>query len=259
MRFYELAYGDEYDCATEVSHRREVVGACPGDEDRPSIFHHPLVSRQKEGDEAILTIDIPFPGMLEQDFINTWISDWIILDSTAQLFKEEEFTGYELKPVRINEIKRLRKPMPIPILWELVIKGFAGIPHSDSGIKLKSWCEGCGFLRFSVPFSKTPHLIDTSLWDGSDLFWVYPFGRYIFVTERVKDVIEGNKLKGCKFIPIEEVDLPEIKVGDTLGAEALSLLYPRLSQEQILSLSKLLNIPLIPKEEIWRKALPWTP
>ncbi|MEW6104543.1 MAG: double-CXXCG motif protein [bacterium] len=251
MRFYELAYdvytsnGDYY-MAEEVSERDEIVGSCPAGKG------HPCVLRKKEGDEAILTIDIPSPKMLEQDFLCTdyeW--DYIIPERVAQLFKEAGFTGYELKPVRINEIKRLRKPMPIPTLWELVIKGFAGIPHPDSGIRLKSWCKECGYLRFLVPFPKSPHLIDTSLWDGSDFFWVCPLQKYIFVTERVKDVIEGNGLKGCRFIPMEEVKLPEKDV----GARTTSLLS-RLSEEQALSLSKLLNIPLIPKEEIWRKAIP---
>ncbi|MEW6103876.1 MAG: hypothetical protein AB1630_08725, partial [bacterium] len=241
MKFYELGYDDDnYEDAEEVSDRTEIVGWCP-------IYGrwHPGILKKKEGEEAILTIDLSSPDI--GDFIRIWgRRNLIVIDKVAQLFKEARFTGYELKPVRINKIKRMRKPKPIPKLWELVITGFAGMASSESGVKLTYKCEYCNRIKYSGCTNKSA-LIDSSQWNGSDFFFIYPMTNFIFITERVKEFIEENKLTACKTILIEEIKGIEDYL---LGGK----LYYNMPIERARAFGEPLGIYVDPKE-LWQRAI----
>jgi hypothetical protein len=204
MKFYELDYDDDnYEPdGTEVGDSMIHIGACP-----KYGLKHPFIWKKREGEKGNLIIDLPSLNI--GDFLQIWGGAWMITERTAQLFKEAGFTGYELRPVRINEVKRMKKGESIPKLWQLVVTGWGGTATPESGwAPLTSECEFCKYRKYSA-IKNFSALIDPSQWDGSDFFMVWPIVRYIFVAEKVKEFIENNRLSGCKFR--EPKDIPPIQ------------------------------------------------
>ncbi len=140
-----------------------------------------------------------------RDVMNTWHSDYIITDRVATMFKEQGFTGYELRhvDVKLPQTDRFRRVIP-PVLWELKATGWGGIAPESSGIKLVTICPGCCYTHYTA-LLHPEHLIDESQWDGSDFFFVWPMPGFIFITERVKDYVKEKRLKGVDIIPVEKL------------------------------------------------------
>lgn len=148
------------------------------------------------------------------DMIWTWYSEFMITDRVKNLFEEAGFTGYLLKPVTITgflgksrkKSLQMMEERELPVLWELVVTGWAGMAPRESGIKLleSESCPVCGMLRYSGLTDPT-RLIDESQWDGSDFFMVWPMPRFIFVSEKVKKFIKANKLTGGSIVPVEKL------------------------------------------------------
>ncbi|MEW6103874.1 MAG: hypothetical protein AB1630_08715 [bacterium] len=266
MDFYRLDFDDEnYEYAEEISDSNERVGWCP-------IYgkvHAPILRKRED---VILTIDLPSPNI--PDILNTWNSTWIITDETVQLFKSQGFTGYELKPVIINTIKRMRKPREIPKLWHFVTTGFAGMAYPSSYIKALDigGCDFCNKIAFSYCPNKSASLVDTSQWDGSDFFFIYPVPRLTFITQRVKDFIEENRLTGCKFNTLDEISISyltqpldgEEETGIGFHGSCLDLLLLPLPKEKAKAFGKKYGIWQEP-EELFKRAIqmddnqPWWP
>lgn len=135
------------------------------------------------------------------DFINTFLSEWLISDKVAVLFKDNGFTGYELKPATVCNIQ-----LPYN-LWEFVVTGKGGDADPASGIYLKKECTYCNHKRYSA--YENGIVVNEDNWDGSDIFTVTGYSGLILVTERVKEVVEENKLTGVEFIPSHELIWPE--------------------------------------------------
>ncbi|MEW6606580.1 MAG: hypothetical protein AB1414_03865 [bacterium] len=214
MKFYNLEYDDDnYESAKEVGDRMMHIGACPKDG-----LKHPFIWKKREGEKSNIIIDLSSPKI--GDFLKTWgYTAWMITDKVANLFKEQGFTGYELRPVRINEVKKMKKGVSIPKLWQLVIVGWGGVAPPESGIKCIYKCEVCGYWKYHR-LTNPSALIDISQWDGSDFFMVFPLVQYIFVTERVKQFVEEKGLKGCFFIEPKDIEF----VSDEIGSSSRVLL-----------------------------------
>jgi hypothetical protein len=137
-----------------------------------------------------------------EDFI--WLHECVIQDHVLQLFRENGVTGFEVKPVKARFEEGNNSP---PILWEIVTTGWAGVAPPESGITLnkEDSCTACGMLTYTKAkdYSK---LINPEQWDGSDIFIVWPLPRYIFITDRLRKLIQAHNLSGCIFI--EPKDLP---------------------------------------------------
>jgi hypothetical protein len=145
----------------------------------------------------------------------TVYSECLITDKTARIFKSEKLTGYDLSPVTISGIEsNWKSDNDVPQFWELQLRGWAGIAKPESGIRLLNFCKHCGLSSYR-DFDNPAQLIDQSQWDGSDFFMVWPLPRFVFVTEKVKNIIQSEKLTGCKLIPVEELlhSTDEDKVG----------------------------------------------
>ena len=67
----------------------------------------------------------------------------------------------------------------------------------ESGITMQYYCEACHRAKYTDP-NHPELMIDPSQWDGSDLFVIWPLPRFIFVTERVVDLIRNEGYKGLK-------------------------------------------------------------
>lgn len=69
-----------------------------------------------------------------------------------------------------------------------------GILYDNNGDEISSSGPNLSNKGFSI---------DTNSWDGSDIFTFNNFGAYV-ATERVKNIVENNKLKNFKFKDIDE-------------------------------------------------------
>jgi hypothetical protein len=164
----------------------------------------PINAGDRRGGKRLTDLSIALRGGAVQDFVCTWYSEFLVQDHGLQLFKASGLSGYQVKPVRAK-FKRQSKQQP-PILWEVIVTGWAGMAPAESGIKLVEQCPGCGYLRYSE-CTDIEKLIDESQWDGSDFFIVWPLPKFIFVTGRVAQVIRDNRLSGAILLPPNELDL----------------------------------------------------
>jgi hypothetical protein len=172
--------------------------------DIESIFCQ-LVDGHQRASERFNDLTIVLDHNRIPDVFKTWYSEWIISQSVADLFKNAGFTGYELKPVTVSRIKRGNRDITLlSPLWELRHIGWGGVAPPASGMKLLEECEGCGHMVYSALKNPTK-LFDETQWDGSDFFMIWPLPNFIFVTERVRELVLANNLSGCVFVPIEEL------------------------------------------------------
>jgi len=154
-----------------------------------------------------LTIILPSPRV--GDFVWTWYSDCLVTDRVLELFRQAGFSGFEVRPVTVERVKRLGKEglEDIPRLWELVVTGRGGDARPESGIRVIYRCEACGLVEYSS--YRNGILVDEDQWDGSDFFTVNGYPKFILVTERVKDLIIAHRLTNCALIPAEKLRWPE--------------------------------------------------
>jgi hypothetical protein len=134
------------------------------------------------------------------DFVSTPFSDWLITDKTAEIFENEGLTGYKLREVDVSN-----KVLPFK-LWQIMVLGKAKITP-DSGMKEIYRCDYCGLVKRGVSNDKTGIIIDENTWDGSDFFRIEQNKIVIFVTEKVRKVINDYKLTGVLLVPSTEIKL----------------------------------------------------
>jgi len=116
-----------------------------------------------------------------------------------------KFTGLVAESRQLlSQVKAMMEQPQAPRLNELIVTGWAGMAPPESGIKLIEHCEGCGHTVYSA-WTNPERLIDSSQWDGSDFFVVWPLPWRIFVTERVAKVLRDNRLSGIALKPSSDL------------------------------------------------------
>jgi hypothetical protein len=144
------------------------------------------------------------------DFITTFYADWLINDRVAEIFKTNNLTGYELRPVDV-----CNRELDFN-LWELVVTGSAGKAHPDSEIVVERSCEHCGKIKYSPVKKGIGLIVDETQWDGSDFFTVIEKKGYLLVNEKVKKIIIDNNMTGVYCKPVNELGWVEWKPGHWL-------------------------------------------
>ena len=145
-------------------------------------------------------LKIVLPRQQVGDFVSTWMSDLLVQERTLELLREEGITGFEVRPAQA----RFKRPVwgTPPPLWQIVVTGFAGMAAPESGCHpVGEVCPACGWQNYRTP-SNMPDMLDERAWDGSDLFIVWPYPRFIFASDRMKRLVERLKLTGVKFEPL---------------------------------------------------------
>jgi hypothetical protein len=155
-----------------------------------------------------LAIVLPTPKV--GDFVWTWYSECIVPDRTLALFKEAGFTGFETRPVIIEKVKgskaKLRKEQPIPLLWELLIRGKGGDAAPESGIVPYEDEDSSGVVEHGYTSFRNGIIVEEANWDGSDFFTVNGYPKYLLVTEQVKEFIMDRQLTNCALIPSDKLE-----------------------------------------------------
>lgn len=153
----------------------------------------PIDSGHQRGGRRLSDLCILLPSSFIQDIVWTWQSECLLQNHVLDLFRAEGFTGFDVKPVTAR-IKNCAKTPPV--LWELVVIGWAGAARQESGIKLVEYCQACKHAIYSgLKFPE--NLVDVSRWDGSDFFMVWPMPKIVFISHHVADCIRDNRLTGA--------------------------------------------------------------
>lgn len=170
----------------------------------------PISPGHRRAGKRLMDLTIILPSPKVGDFVWTWYSDCLITDRVLDLFRQVGLTGFNVRPVVVEKVKRLGKGRleDIPKLWELVIMGKGGDARPESGIRVIYRCEACGMVEYSS--YQNGILVDEAQWDGSDFFTVNGYPKHILVTERVKDLIIAHRLTNCVLIPAEALRWPDM-------------------------------------------------
>lgn len=183
MNFYEIRTDDKY----KDIHYAEGT-------DWEGIVCPVYEGHQRAGDRiGDMQIELPDEG--KRDFYWTFLSELVITDYLAGLLKSNGITGFKLKPVKVvNRNTNLK-------YWEFIPTGNGGLSYN---YHLSYECKFCGAKKYRdiddpdekgfTPLKRV--LVNEKNWDGSDTFTVEGLKRFILITEKVKDLIISNHLKG---------------------------------------------------------------
>ncbi len=148
----------------------------------------------------ISPLRVVLPDTEPADFVWTYW-ECLVQESVLRVFRDAGFTGYEPSPVHVRFAK---SPRSLPKLWELRVRGSAGIASPESGYRILSVCPGCG-LTDDTKIENPTKVVDESNWDGSDFFHVVPLGSRIFVTDRVVQALRKSPLRGWKAYSLSDM------------------------------------------------------
>jgi hypothetical protein len=143
----------------------------------------------------------------------------LLSQKTLDVFAQHQVTGYQVRPVRVS-FRNRAKTEPPP-LYELVVTGWGGTAAPQAGVRLLESCPGCMRRLYSI--AEPNRLIDPKAWDGSDIFMVWPLPKYRFVSDRLANLIRGERLTGVDLIPAPEIPMTR---GADLGPGGLRLWMP---------------------------------
>jgi hypothetical protein len=141
------------------------------------------------------------------DFSRTTLSDIVITDRALHVLQAACLTGFATAPTRLATFPLGRKPASFPRLWEFIVVGHGGRAHESSGIVELRRCDGCGLVRYSA--FQHGIVVDPSTYDGSDVFVVQEYPKYILVSERAKTAIEAARLTNVSFVESTQLSWPK--------------------------------------------------
>jgi hypothetical protein len=134
------------------------------------------------------------------DFVRPFPGTFLVRRRVLEALERIGATGYTPIQVDTRWKKDFAKKHPglsPPELFVLKVTGRANRVGSPSNPEPE--CRGCGY----VPSSDWSTVeIDLDRWDGSDLFNPDMNANMVFVTERVKDAVEGLGFSNVEFKPL---------------------------------------------------------
>ena len=165
----------------------------------------PVNAAHQHPGRRIGDLSIVIPDGKVGDFIWTWYSECLVQDRTLGLMRALGLTGFEVRPVTARFERSAECP---PTLWELILTGWGGVASPASGLQLDAAksCSVCGHLVYSG-LTNPDLLIGRNTWDGSDLFMVWPAPKFVFVTERVVNMLLEHRLSGACALRASELKL----------------------------------------------------
>lgn len=186
-----------------VSNEHSLIETSKGN-DWQSVHCPEYPGHQRPG-KRITPLHVEFKNKKVVDFSRTMLSDIVVTNRVIEIFQDYQVCCFEKKDIFVKKNRFTSKN--IIQLFELVVTGNGGDAHPDSEIILKKYCSACGLERYSA-FEKGIK-IDTNKWDGSDLFTIKGYPKYFFVSEKLKAIIEKEKLTNITFIESTQLKWPE--------------------------------------------------
>ncbi|SFA99882.1 MULTISPECIES: hypothetical protein [unclassified Bacillus (in: firmicutes)] len=155
--------------------------------------------------KIIRPIKFYLKGSKQADYYNNIVPYKIVSDRFQRLLKEHNFLGCEILDAKIN-----LESCPSKInseylegLKELYIFGRAGLVQDSEG-KILEHCPVCHRIPPSIKDEALGLSINLQTWDGSDLFYFSNWEGGLIVTEKVKDVIEEEKILNVNITNIKD-------------------------------------------------------
>jgi hypothetical protein len=128
------------------------------------------------------------------DFVWTWSSEILVSDRAEAELRRAKITGFRTEPLAsMKATGRILEGFK-----RLAVTGWGGIAGSTRGVEVGEQCDVCGHVSY---FAHSADVIDPSAWNGEDVFFVWPFPKFVFVSQRFRDVVRSADLSGCVFAP----------------------------------------------------------
>lgn len=164
----------------------------------------PLYTSHRRVGSRVGPLKIIKPSNISPDFSWTWGSEPLITESLNHLLSSAKITGFDVKRAVVVSIKKNISSVDSVNMFEMIITGKGGNASVDTGIEIVGKCEACGLLKYSLP--KRGIGVNVYEWDGSDMFIVNEFQKFIIITEKVKNIIMDNRLINCAIIAADEIE-----------------------------------------------------
>jgi hypothetical protein len=106
---------------------------------------------------------------------------------------------------------------------EIIVTGWAGTAHADSGIRLVEVCLACRsqtYSRSGIP----KQLVDWDQWTGDHFFRVWPLAKRVFVTDEVAEFLKKSGPRSFDIYPAEKS--PSFRYPGTMIVEPFSAHFP---------------------------------
>jgi hypothetical protein len=152
------------------------------------------------------------------DLMFTEFHEYLMTGRARDQFIAREITGIDFVPTKAVS-KRTREHLTV---WEAIVLGWGGQAAPESGVRVEEECPVCHHRHYSR-ISDPERLIQLDQWDGSDVFMIWPLPAFMFVTEKVIDLIIENSITGAtwrKSLP------PHLLEGDGYSPGGLALWMP---------------------------------
>lgn len=132
---------------------------------------------------------------------------FLVSEKALELFELNGVTGYDgfqqveidLDNLLTRKLLKKEQTVNIPQYYVLNISGQIELDFQQMKIKKKRACNQCGGFEWSRKLPETK-FVDMSAWDGSDLCAIRSIPGYRVCTEKVKELVVKNKLKGFSFM-----------------------------------------------------------
>ena len=150
--------------------------------------------------------NVYFIGKKEGDYYyDLFLRVHIVSPRFLEILNNEKVTGFRVQDIEFSGWydRTTKKPLNIDgsVYKEIVITGKGGYLLDLYGNDIPR-CPKCGKIeRFGI---YAYHGFTTDYWDGSDMFFLKNWPGVLIVTEKVKKVVEKNKLKNIKFTKLSE-------------------------------------------------------
>ena len=140
-------------------------------------------------------------GGITEDVTWSWFSDAIVTPDVYDLFKSHGFTGCTFSRV---ELYNMYEELTGQEAYHLEVTGWGGVASPESGVRVIMQCPVCEHAVYES-FNDSLALFNEKRWDGSDVFMIWPLPKTIFITERVKNMIETFDIGGVEIIPLKRI------------------------------------------------------
>ncbi|MHC1686075.1 MAG: hypothetical protein AB6733_24625 [Clostridiaceae bacterium] len=152
---------------------------------------------------------------LKVHFIGKKIGDYyplpgysIINEKIYAIFKENNISGFEIKDIDITgwqDARGKRLKIGTHGLKEMIVTGNCGYLRKLNGDLIEK-CESCGKAKSADREGVVGLKINAEDWDGSDICYFKNLRGRPVVTQKVKDILEKNKIKNVIFINIKDFE-----------------------------------------------------
>ena len=168
-------------------------------EDRPSV---PIICPKFPGHrrarrlQGRIIIDVEKSD--STDCLWTFFSDCLLNDEVLTELSARGCTGFTTGEVEANGNPTGKT------YSQFRAAGWGGMAPPVSGIRETERCEFCGHLTYSG-IKDPSRLFNSTKWDGSDVFFIWPLPKFICVTSKVASLFSELAVTGVQITPITEL------------------------------------------------------